>query len=130
MSGRPRDAFTLIELVEHAIGDPVAADAVTALRERVRGGVPLHQSLSAGAPWRPELAELAGVGETTAKLPELLARAADLLEARADRTLVRLVALAEPLLIVLFGGAVGVIALALLQAVYGLNAGIGAGGSP
>jgi len=42
----------------------------------------------------------------------------------------RLVALAEPLLIVLFGGAVGVIALALLQAVYGLNAGIGAGGLP
>jgi len=119
-----------LELVEHAIGDPVAADAVTALRERVRGGVPLHQSLSAGAPWRPELAELAGVGEATAKLPELLARAADLLEARADRTLVRLVALAEPLLIVLFGGAVGVIALALLQAVYGLNAGVGAGGLP
>jgi general secretion pathway protein F len=46
-----------------------------------------------------------------------------MLERRTEQSMERLVALAEPLMIVTFGGIVGLVALALLQAIYGVNAG-------
>jgi type II secretory pathway component PulF len=49
------------------------------------------------------------------------AKAADLFEERAKRSAARYVALAEPALIVVFGLVVGLIALALVQAIYGIN---------
>jgi type II secretory pathway component PulF len=52
-----------------------------------------------------------------------LVRAADMLEERTERAAERLAALAEPAMIVMFGGVVGFIALALLQAIYSVNAG-------
>ena len=42
---------------------------------------------------------------------------------RTERAVERMVALAEPAMIVGFGGVVALVALALLQAIYGVNAG-------
>ena len=50
-----------------------------------------------------------------------LLEAADLIEERTDRLLQRLVALAEPGMIVVFGALVGFVALSLMQAIYGVN---------
>ena len=52
-----------------------------------------------------------------------LLKAAELLENKTERALERMVALVEPAMIVGFGGIVAVVALALLQAIYGVNAG-------
>jgi type II secretory pathway component PulF len=62
------------------------------------------------------------VGEESGRLEEFLAKAADLFEERGERAVQRLVALLEPALIVGFGLVVGFIALALFQAIYGVNA--------
>jgi general secretion pathway protein F len=63
------------------------------------------------------------VGEESGRLPEFLGRAADLFERRSMRAVERAVTLLEPVVIVVFGGLVAVVALALLQAIYGVNAG-------
>ena len=52
------------------------------------------------------------------------ARAAEASDGELQRTLTQAVALIEPVMIIGFGGIVGFVALALLQAIYGLNAGI------
>ena len=49
-------------------------------------------------------------------------RVADTFDAESQRTLRSLVALIEPLLIVAFGAMVGFVALAMLQAIYSINA--------
>ena len=67
--------------------------------------------------------QLVALGEESSRLDEFLLRSADVLEDRVDRALQRLVVLVEPALIVVFGSVVGFTALALLQAVYGVNAG-------
>jgi general secretion pathway protein F len=51
-------------------------------------------------------------------------RVAERSEADADRSLRQSIRLVEPALIVLFGAVVGFIALAMLQAIYGINAGV------
>jgi general secretion pathway protein F len=103
--------------------DPVARAETERVRTRVREGGALHQALEERGLFPPVLAQLVALGEESGRLSEFLLKAADILERRTERAVERLVALAEPAMIVLFGGLVALVALALLQAIYGVNAG-------
>jgi general secretion pathway protein F len=65
--------------------------------------------------------QLAAIGESSSRLPVLLAKAADLEEQAAERRLHALAGFLEPALIVAFAGLVAFVAAALLQAVYALR---------
>lgn len=106
-----------------SLADPVAEEEVRRIRADVRVGTPLHRTVAESDVFPAELARLVAVGEESGRLAEFLGRAADLFERRSVRAVERLVTLLEPAIIVLFGGIVAVVALALLQAVYGVNAG-------
>ena len=68
------------------------------------------------------LPQLVALGEDAGRLAQFLIKSAELLERKTERTLERLVAIAEPAMIIGFGGIVALVALALLQAIYGVNA--------
>ena len=104
------------------IGDPVARAELERVRARVREGASLQAALAESTVYPPVLRQLVGVGEESGRLEQFLAKAADLFEERSERAVQRLVALLEPALIVAFGLVVGFIALALFQAIYGVNA--------
>ena len=106
-----------------SIGDPVARDDVARIRGRVREGASLRQAISEGNLFPPLLAQLVSVGEEAGRLREFLLKAADIFEDRTERSTQRLATLAEPAMIVLFGAIVAFVALSLLQAIYGINAG-------
>lgn len=75
------------------------------------------------APVLPPLAaQLLAVGEESGTLDGMALRVADTYDAESQRTLRSLVALVEPALIVGFGLLVGFVALAMLQAIYSINA--------
>ncbi|MFN8581013.1 MAG: type II secretion system F family protein [Gemmatimonadaceae bacterium] len=108
----------------------LARDVVTnaSLRSRldaavgeVAEGQPIGAAVSSTLP--PLAAQLVAAGEESGSLDVMCLRAADALDSDVQRRLKGLIALIEPALIVLFGGVVGFIALALLQAVYSINAG-------
>jgi type II secretory pathway component PulF len=103
--------------------DSVAQDETGRIRTQVREGSSLHASIAEGGLFPPVLAQLVALGEDSGRLADFLLKAAELLEKKTERTLERLVALVEPAVIVVFGGIVAVVALALLQAIYGVNAG-------
>ena len=103
--------------------DPVARDETDRIRTRVREGSALHTSIAERGLFPSVLPQLVGLGEEAGRLSDFLLKAADLLERRTERAVERLVALAEPAMIVTFGGLVALVALALLQAIYGVNAG-------
>lgn len=71
----------------------------------------------------PLLAQLLAIGEESGRLEEFLLKSAEVFEERTGRTMERLVALAEPAMILGFGAAVAFVALSLVQAIYGVNAG-------
>ncbi|MCI0434944.1 MAG: type II secretion system F family protein [Gemmatimonadetes bacterium] len=105
------------------IADPVAREETERIRTRIREGSALHAAISERALFPAMLPQLVALGEEAGRLAEFLLKAADMLERRTERAVERLVALAEPGMIVLFGGLVALVALALLQAIYGVNAG-------
>ncbi len=115
--------YTALGDVHDAMADPIAREEVRSVRERVRTGASLGDAIAASAVFPPLLAQLVSVGEASARLGAFLEKAADLLDERTERSAQRLATLAEPTLIVVLGGVVALIAYALLQAIYGINAG-------
>jgi type II secretory pathway component PulF len=69
----------------------------------------------------PLAAQMLAVGEESGQLDALCLRVADAYDAEVRRTLRTMVALVEPAMILVFGALVGFVALAMLQAIYGIN---------
>jgi general secretion pathway protein F len=72
----------------------------------------------------PLAVQLLAAGEESGTLDAMCERVADAYDAEVQRSLRTLVRLVEPALIVAFGAIVGFIALAMLQAMYSINAGL------
>lgn len=115
--------MTALENAVDSFADPIAREEVERIRDRVREGVRLEHAIADGLLFPPMLRQLIAVGEGSGRLAEFLLKSAEILEERVHRSLERLVILVEPALIILFGLIVGFVALALLQAIYGIDAG-------
>lgn len=102
--------------------DPIAKDDVIRVRARVREGISLRAAVAEGGLHPPLLAQLIGVGEDAGELKIFLLKAAEIFEERTERATQRVSTLAEPVMILIFGGIVAFVALSLLQAIYGINA--------
>lgn len=93
------------------------ADAIT----RVREGTSLAQALQVQKSFPPLLIHLTASGEKTGTLPELLERAAQTLGRELERRAMALTALLEPVLILVMGGFVLLIVLAVLLPIIEIN---------
>jgi type II secretory pathway component PulF len=115
--------LTALADARDCMSDPVARDETERIRTRVREGSALNAAISERPLFPPMLPQLVALGEEAGRLAEFMLKSAEMLERRTERAVERMVALAEPAMIVLFGGLVALVALALLQAIYGVNAG-------
>jgi general secretion pathway protein F len=96
------------------------ADVLDAL-VLVREGAPLAMAIGQKKRFPSLLAMFARLGEQTGQLPVMLQRAAQQLSADVQRRALALATILEPLLIVLMGGVVMVIVLAVLMPIMELN---------
>ena len=118
-SGTP--ALAALEIAREAAGDAAVASRIAAARGRVAEGQGLTAALEATGALTSSALQLAAIGEGSGRLPTLLAKAAELDDAEAERRLKTLVSLLEPGMILVFAGLVAFVAAALLQAVYALR---------
>ncbi len=118
-SGTP--ALAALEIAREAAGDAAVAVRIASSRGRVAEGQGLTAALEATGALTSSALQLAAIGEGSGRLPPLLAKAAELDDAEAERRLKALVSLLEPGMILAFAGLVAFVAAALLQAVYALR---------
>ncbi|NPA15634.1 MAG: type II secretion system F family protein [Deferribacteres bacterium] len=71
--------------------------------------------------WHPVLVSMVSIGEESGELPEMLLKAADMLERDVEDTLKRLVSLVEPATIIVMGLLVGSIIVSMLVAIFSIN---------
>lgn len=95
--------------------------AVTDATARIREGAPLAQALQAQKVFPPLLIHLIGSGERTGELPAMLQRAAQTLSADLERRAMAMTAMLEPLMILIMGGIVLVIVLAVMMPIIEIN---------
>ena len=101
---------------EHADA-PAVQDAAV----RVREGAPIARSLGASKLFPPMLVHLIASGETSGELESMLERAADNQERELDGVVNTAVGILGPAMILLMGGFVFVIVIALLLPIFQLN---------
>ena len=104
-----------------ASGDREIEARLLRAREGIARGDRISAALKGVAAFTPTAIRLVRVGEETGKLADMLAHASRIEATQALQRLQRLTRGLEPLLILLFGGFVMVVAAALLQAMYGLR---------
>ena len=109
-----------LRIARSAITNDSIGDQIERVTESVSQGRRLGAELQGVL---PSLAvQLLAAGEETGQLDELCLRAADNYDRDVARKLRTFIALLEPALIVVFGALVGFVALAMLQAIYSVNA--------
>jgi len=104
-----------------ASGDREIEARLLRAREGIARGDRISAALKGVAAFTPTAIRLVRVGEETGKLADMLAHASRIESTQALQRLQRLTRGLEPMLILLFGGFVMVVAAALLQAMYGLR---------
>ena len=115
--------LSALEATEASVADPLLAAAARTVHAQVRHGERLARAMADTGFFPRIVTRLVGVGEDSGRLPDFTLKAADIMERRTDQQVRRLVSLIEPTVIVVFGGLIALVAISLLQAVYGVNAG-------
>ncbi|MBT8080840.1 MAG: type II secretion system inner membrane protein GspF [Gammaproteobacteria bacterium] len=96
-------------------------DAVLEASLRVREGASIAKSLAASKLFPPMMIHLVSSGEAGGRLEDMLARAAAGQEREVDGLIAALLGILQPLLIILMGGIVLTIVLAILLPIFEMN---------
>ncbi|WP_108812452.1 type II secretion system inner membrane protein GspF [Sphingorhabdus sp. Alg231-15] len=110
-----------LRLTTNTIGNAVLRKACEDMVEAIRGGGSLSKALKDTGVFPPMLVYLTASGEASGQLDDMLARAADYLEREFDNFSSTALSLLEPLIIVLLGGVVAVVILAILLPILQLQ---------
>ena len=111
-----------LNVARRSIGNQILVDAVTNSIERVKEGKPLGPSLGdcrmlfSGA-----TLEMIAVAEESGRLDQELVRIANVTEGDLDRQLKTAVALAEPLMLFLIAGFIGIIFIGMVIPIFSLQ---------
>ncbi|MCP9808105.1 type II secretion system F family protein [Cyanobium sp. HWJ4-Hawea] len=109
-----------LEIVREIAGNILIADAITASRNEVQEGMPLSLALSRKKVF-PEMAlSMLAIGEETGGMDTMLSKVADFYEDEVGAAVKALTAMLEPAMIVVVGGIVGSILLAMYLPMFSI----------
>lgn len=110
-----------LRISAEVIGNMPMREAVEEAARKVREGSSIYNALEKSSYFPPLTLHLIASGETSGNLEDMLDRAATSQEREIEVLVATLLGLFEPLLIVLMGGLVLVIVLAILLPIFDLN---------
>ncbi len=110
-----------VMIAKEVIGNQVIARGVGKVAEQIREGRGLAKPLAASEVFPALASQMLQVGEETGSLESILNRLADIYDREVRTTLQRLIALAEPVLILTLGVVIAGIILSILAAILKIN---------
>ncbi len=101
-------------------GNKIIEDAVLEARLQVEQGKTISEPLKNTKVFPPMVVQMIAVGEQTGALDTMLAKIADFYEEEVDQAVAQLMSLLEPVMIVILGGLVGGIVVAMYLPIFSL----------
>ncbi|MER1967080.1 type II secretion system inner membrane protein GspF [Castellaniella sp. GW247-6E4] len=121
LTGSGVPLLAALEASRRTLGNHRLRAAVADATSRVREGGPLAQALQVQKVFPPLLVHLVGSGERTGELPMMLTRAATVMSTELERRAMTMTAVLEPLMILVMGGIVLLIVLAVMLPIIEIN---------
>lgn len=110
-----------IEITAKAIGNTVIEKELHEAAKQVANGVPFSVPLSKSEIFPPIVSQMLAIGEETGQVDSVLVKVADFYEEEVDAAAESLSSILEPLMIVVMGVMVGVIAASVLGPISSLS---------
>lgn len=117
--------LTSLEIVRDTSGNQVVANAIDAAREEVQEGGMISIALLKKAVFPAMAIQMMSIGEETGQLDAMLMKIADFYEDEVEQAVKALTSILEPLMIVVVGGMVGTILLAMYLPMFKVYESIG-----
>lgn len=109
-----------MEIVADLVGNHIYGGSINAIAKKVEKGVPLSTGIKEESLYPAMIPQMVNIGEQTGAVDEMLLKLADFYEGEVDNIVKNLTTLLEPMLMVMMGGAVAFIVLAVLMPIYSL----------
>jgi MSHA biogenesis protein MshG len=117
-----------LRVIAQSAGNEFMAERVLRMRDAVERGEPVSRAAGSVDMFTPLVLQMLSVGEETGDLPALLDEVADFYEREVDYKLKHLSAAIEPILVVVVGGIVCVLALGVMLPMWDMISKVGGGG--
>jgi type IV pilus assembly protein PilC len=105
--------LTSLEIVRNTSGNQVVANAIDAARLEIQQGGMISIALQKHQVFPPMAIQMISIGEETGELDSMLMKVADFYEDEVEQAVKALTSILEPIMIVVLGGMVGTILLAM-----------------
>ena len=107
-----------LESVERSMGNVVYTDAIIKIREQVKGGASIADSIKATGIFPPTLYHMVGIGEESGSLDTMLNKTADIFDANVNDSVDNLTTLLEPIVMVVLAVILGGLIIGLYLPVF------------
>lgn len=114
-----------LEVTGKAVGNRVIQKELAQVAEAVKNGQSLGKQIANAAYFPPIVGQMIIVGEETGKIGEILVKVADFYEEEVETVIDGLASIIEPVMIVVLGGLVGLIAASVMGPIANLSKNIG-----
>ena len=110
-----------LEVTGSAIGNKVIEAELAAAAKEVKNGKPLSEPLSKSKIFPPIVSQMLAVGEETGQIDKILVKIADFYEEDVDTVIDSLSSIIEPVMIIVLGALVGLIAISVMGPIASLS---------
>ena len=110
-----------IDISSRAAGNSLYESALKNVGHDIQQGKSLSTSLAENALFPPMVVQMVMVGEESGQLPDMIKRVAEYYQLRVDIFVSRLGTLIEPIILVVVGGFVGVLVVAMFLPIFTLS---------
>jgi len=112
-----------LEICKGVVGNRLIAKEVETIRDAIREGKQLMEPLKSARFFPPMFAQMVEVGEQTGRLDQMLERVAQYYEEEVDAAVEAITSAIEPLMMVVLGGMVGGLLIAMYLPIFSLAGG-------
>ena len=113
--------LTAVGIVRNVVGNTVMAAAIDSAGKNISEGQSIAGPLKESGQFPPLVTHMISIGEKTGELEPMLLKVSDSYDTEVENTLGALTSLLEPLLILVMGGVVVIVALAVLLPMLNLS---------
>jgi type IV pilus assembly protein PilC len=114
-----------LPIVAETSGNIIIAEAINKARDDILEGKPLWAPLAQSGAFPPTVIQMIRSGESTGKVDEMLDRVAEFYEEEVELSIKGLSSLIEPLMLVVVGGAIGIVIISLYLPMFQMYDNIG-----